>query len=850
MEPGPSAAPCLEIAHVLFMDIVAYSTLPMDYQQRLLTELQETVRHTPEFARAQAEDQLIRLPTGDGMALVFFHDPEAPARCALELGRSLRRNPDIKVRIGIHSGPVYRVADINANRNVAGGGINIAQRVMDCADAGHILLSSTAADVLGQLSAWRPMLHDLGEVEVKHGVRVYLYNLYSDDAGNAELPKKLERTKEVGTGAAGSAHTTPRPAWRWNIVVPVSAALVVALGIGGWLFFSRKAHALSETDTIILADFKNTTGDSVFDDALKQALSISLRQSPFLNILSDEKVSSTLRLMTRPVDTRLTPDVAREVCQRVGSKAYIEGSIVSFGSQYVLGVDAMNCTTGDSLAAEQVRATGKEKVLDALGNAATKLRAKLGESLSSIRKLDKPLPDATTSSLEALKAFTLGVNTVVVKGDIPATVPMFQRALTLDPNFAMAYLMLGLAYAFLGEDSLAAENCSKAYELRDRASEPEKLQIEAQYYATVTGNLEKVRQVYEFSVQEYPQSAARRWALSAAYARIGQYEKAVAEGREAFRLDPATAAIIDYAGLATYYIALGRYEDARATVKEAQEKKLDSAPLRMTLYELAFLKDETGGMAEQVAWSEGRPGVEDVLLDFEADTAAYSGRLQRARQFSRRAVASAQRADEKETAAGYEAEAARREALFGNAIQARQRAAVALNLSIGRDVQCKAALALALAGDAVRAKALADDLAKRFTENTWVQYVYLPTIRAQLALSENDAAKSIEALQVAIPYELGQMTQDPIQVRAQGYLTLRHGAPAAGEFRKILDHAGIVGNDPIGALARLGLARAYAMQDDTRKARAAYQDFLTLWKDADPDIPILKQAKAEYAKLK
>ncbi len=419
----------------------------------------------------------------------------------------------------------------------------------------------------------------------------------------------------------------------------------------------------------------------------------------------------------------------------------------------------------------------------------------------------------------------------------------------------MAYASLGTSYGNLGETSLGAENTRKAYELRERVSEREKFYIESHYYSIVTGDLEKARRTYELWAQTYPRDWLPPDNLGGIYRILGQYDKRLAENRETLRLDPTSA--WSYAYLVYPYLNLNRLGEARATAEEAQAKQLDSPLLRIGLYQLAFLQNDPAGMAQQVTWAAGKSGVEDVLLAREADTAAYSGRLGEARDFSRRAVASAERAAEKEKAASYEVDAALREALFGNAAAGRQRAAAALGLSIGRDVRYGAALALAMAGDAARAQALAEDLAKRFPEDTLVQFNYLPTLHAQLALSRNNASKAIEALQAAAPYELGDPTEAftflslyPVYVRAEAYLAGHHetGA-AAAEFQKILDHGGVVFNEPIGALAHLGLARASALAGDNVKSRMVYQDFLTLWKDADPDIPILKRAREEYAKL-
>ena len=831
---------------MLFMDIVSYSKMPMDHQKAVLGTLQSVVCATPEFLQAKASQEMIRLPTGDGMALVFFGDAEAAARCALEITKALESHPEIPLRMGLHSGPIYRVADINANENVAGGGINIAQRVMDCGDAGHILASQSVADVLGHLSSWKDYLHDIGEAEVKHGVRVHLYNLFTNEVGNAELPQKLQTAQRRLTAMRSKARS------KKLALGMVAAGAIATLAIGGFLY-PRHAHALTDKDTIVIADFTNTTGDTVFDDTLKQALAVDLGQSPFLNILSEDKARQTLRQMTRSPGERLTQDLAREVCQRAGSKAYLAGSIAALGTQYVIGLEALNCSSGDVLAREQMTATGKEQVLPMLGQAAAKLRSEVGESLNSVQKFDVPLEQATTNSLEALKNLALGTKTQGERGSAEA-IPFYKRAIELDPNFAVAYASLGGSYHNLGEPSLAAENTRKAYELRERVTERERFYITSRYYEYVIGDLEKARQSYELWAQTYPRDVVPVGNLNVIYDYLGQYDKGLSQSRESYRLVPDG---LSYSNLVNAYLFLNRLEEARTTAEEAQTKNLDSPYLRVNLYALAFLQNDAAGMAQQVAWAAGKSGVEDALLEDEADTAAYSGRLAKARGFSRQAVASAERAEEKETAAGYEADAAVREALFGNEAEARQRAAAVFALSTGRDVQYGAALALALAGDAHRALALADDLGKRFPEDTIVQFNYQPTIHAQFALERNDTSRAIEALQAATPYELGlpgtgSFTPGlfPVYVRGDAYLARHQGIEAAAEFQKIIGHRGVVQNGSIGALAHLGLGRAYVLQGDTGKASAAYQDFLTLWKDADPDIPILVVAKSEYAKLR
>jgi eukaryotic-like serine/threonine-protein kinase len=624
-------------------------------------------------------------------------------------------------------------------------------------------------------------------------------------------------------------------------------AIVVAGGVsvGGMLWHSRRSHKLSEKDTIVLADFSDTTGDPVFDDTLKQGLRVQLEQSPFLSIVSEQRIQQTLRLMGRPADARLTPEIARELCQRTGSTAVIDGSIAQIGTRYSLILKAVNCSDGESLTSTAAQGNDKSHVLDALGKAASEIRNKLGESLSTVQKFDTPLEQETTSSLEALQAYSLGRKIMVVKNDAAAAVPLFQRAIRMDPNFAMAYARLGTCYGNLEEGSLATESTKKAYELREQVSEREKFYIESHYYLFVNGDLEKARQVYELWVQVYPRDPAPHNMLGTVYEGLGQEEKALEQYREAVRMEPNG---MDYSNLVEEYIRLNRIEEARATVREAQEKNIDSPGLHFYLYMLAFLQTDAAGMAQQVTWAAGKPGVEDPLLALEADTAAYSGRLGRAREFSRRAVASAERAEEKETAASYESGAAVREAHFGNAAEAQRLAAAALGRSTGKDVQRGAALALALAGDAARAQALTDDLAKRFPEDTALRYHSLLDLHAQLALNRNDPSKAIELLQAAAPTDIGDPY--PAYVLGEAYLAAHEGIEAAAEFQKILDHRGIVLNSPIGALAHLGLGRAYVLQGDTAKAKTAYQDFFTLWKDADADIPILIAAKSEYAKLK
>jgi eukaryotic-like serine/threonine-protein kinase len=669
--------------------------------------------------------------------------------------------------------------------------------------------------------------------------------------------QRLKRDSESGRTAAAAAETRsklmkPVP-FRWATAVG-AAVLAIGLAIGAWLFFTRKAQALTEKDTIVLADFSNTTGDTVFDDTLKQALAVGLGQSPFLNILSEDKVRKTLQEMTRSPDERLTPDLAREVCQRAGCKAYLSGSIAALGAQYVIGLEALSCMSGEVLAREQVTAPGKEQVLPALGRVASKLRSELGESLSSVQKFDVPLEEATTNSMEALKALALGQKTFNEKGDADA-IPFLKHAVELDPNFAMAYSYLGGYYSNLNQPSLAATYTKKAFDLRDRVTEVEKFAITWDYYTVVTGDVEKSDQVLEMWKRVYPRDPRPYILLGSNSMVLGKYEKGAIETHEALRLDPSW--VVSYGNLAEIYIALNRFDEARAITEEPFVLKLDHPVLHLNLYALAFFRSDTTGMKEQADWARGNPSAESWMLSVESDTEALFGRLKKARELSRQAIESARHDNETEPAALWQANAAIREALFGNEDAARHGAATALALAgESHDGGPLSALAYALAGDVAHARSIADDLSNRFPQDTVIQSIWLPTIRAQIETGRKNAARTIELLQAAAPYELGMLSGSatnsclyPIYVRAEAYLSEQQGSAAVAEFQKILDHRGLLWNCATGALAHLGLARAYVLQGDTAKAKAAYHDFLTLWKDADTDIPILKQAKAEYAKL-
>ncbi len=654
----------------------------------------------------------------------------------------------------------------------------------------------------------------------------------------------------------------------WKILVP-AAVILVAVAIAGAFYFRtrRITHRLTEKDTIVLADFANSTGDAVFDDTLKTALNVALNQSPFLNVLPDNKVAATLKLMTKPRDTKLTSEVARELCQRAGSKAYIAGSIASLGSEYVLGLKAVNCQSGDPLAEEQVTAASKEKVLDALGEAASKLRTELGESLATVQRLDVPLSEATTSSLEALKAYSLGLKANNERGPA-AALPYDQRAIELDPNFAMGYSAVGTDYSNLGELGRASDYYTKAFQLREHAGEREKLEITANYYQDVTGELGKAAQTYQEEIESYSRDYQAHLDLGNVYAAQGQYERATESYRQSVRLAPDSGG--PYADLGNSLISLQRFDETRQIIHEAQARKLDGFALHNALYALAFLGSDSAAMAEQQQWFAGKPE-ENFGLALASDTEAYAGHLGKARELTKRAVDAAIRVDSKETGAIWQENAAIAQAAYGNPAEARQSAAEALKLApASQGVEVEAALAFAMAGDTARAESLAQDLGKRFPLDTQMQSLWLPAIQAQLALDKKNPTAALNAPQAASPIELGQIVFVAnisclyrVYVRGEAYLAAGQGKEAAAEFQKIIDHSGIVWNCWTGALAHLGVARANALQartfqgqgqgadaDAARvRALAAYKDFLTLWKDADPDIPILKQTKAEYAKL-
>ena len=696
---------------------------------------------------------------------------------------------------------------------------------------------------------------------------------YQSAAGLRDDLKGLKRETDSGRVATitsgpvraskGSGPIQHRKTWK--ILVP--AVLCLGLLLSAGLYYqSRRAKSkkLTEKDTVVVSDFTNTTGDSVFDDTLKQGLIVDLQQSPFLDVISDSKISDTLKLMGRAEGDRLTPEVTRELCQRAGSKAYIAGSIAILGSQYVLGLKAVNCQSGETLAQEQITASAKEKVLDALGETAAKMRTELGESLATVRKFDVPLSEATTSSLEALKAYSLGEKAHREKS-IDAAIPHHLHAIELDPNFAMSYEEVGNDYGTLGELGRGSEYYTKAFQLREHASEREKLAITAGYYANVTGEVNKAAQTYQEEIEAYPRDYRAHLDLGNQYTSLGQWEKAKDTYNESLRLAPDN--IAPYVNLAYALLALQRFDEARQTVQHAQEQKLDNFLAHNALYAVAFLGSDSQAMAEQQQWFVRKPE-ENFGLSLASDTEAYTGHLHKARELTKQSIDSAIRADSKENGAIWQEIAAQREAVFGNATDAKREAALGLKLyPASQGVEVEAALAFAMAGDAARAESLEQDLNKHYPLDTQMQSLWLPAIRAQLALNRKNSAAAITSLQPALPpveyggigFVANPSCLYPTYIRGQAYLVAGQGKEAAAEFQKILDHSGIVWNCWTGSLAHLGIARASALQSrtpqgadvDAARVRAltAYKDFLALWKDADPDIPILKQAKAEYAKL-
>jgi serine/threonine protein kinase/tetratricopeptide (TPR) repeat protein len=649
------------------------------------------------------------------------------------------------------------------------------------------------------------------------------------------------------TGPSGNAGASTRKGLK--AVIATGALIAIMLGAGlHWRW--RQTPKLNDKDTLVLADFRNETSEPVFDEPLKQALRVELEQSPFLNVLSDQKVNQELKFMGRAKDTRLTTEVAREICQRSGSKAVLTGSIAGLGQHYAIGLDAVNCQTGDSLGSEEVEANGREGVLKALGAATIKLRKKLGESLASVQKYDTPVEQATTSSLEALRAYSMGIKAHNEKGD-QAAIPLFKRAIELDSLFAMAYARLGVAYWNESDVGLAAVNVTRAYQLHDAVSERERFYIDSHYFDMVTGESEKAIQVYELWQQTYPNDFSPVANLSVVYRVLGREEKALDEAREEMRMEPSSAN--SYGNLASMLRVMCRLEETARVLDDAAARHLTTDQLSLGRYELAFLNNDGKEMQRVVAEATGKRGEEDQIFSIHADTQAFHGRMREFREWTRRAIDSATQNGDLEAAAGYYVDAGLQEVEVGNLEQARHDIDSGLKLASNRETELESALVLARMGDSARVQRMTGDLRKRFPSDTIVNSYWLPVIEASLDLKQGSAQRAVDLLRGTTAYELttslwGGMLFS-IHVRGQAYLTAHDGGAAAGEFLRMIDHRCVAGNRVQGALAHLGLGRAYALTGDKEKARAAYQDFLALWKDADPDIPILKQAEAEYAKL-
>ena len=672
----------------------------------------------------------------------------------------------------------------------------------------------------------------------------------------SDILTDLQRLKRDTESSRFPIPTQPQAASSYGtrskmIIAGVLALIVMALGA---YFYFRRPSRLTDKDVVVLADFVNSTGDPVFDDTLKQALSVALRQSPFLNVLSEDKAAGTLKLMTRPPNTIMTPEVAREVCLRNGSKAYIAGAIASLGTEYVLGLKAVSCESGEILAQQQITEPSKEKVLDGLGHIASRLRGEMGESLATVQKYDIPLEQATTSSLEALRQYSAGLRAANQQGDV-AVIPFCKRAIELDPNFVKAYVCLATSYSNLAEYGLASENMQKAYDLRDRATEPERYHIAANYYMDVSGELDKANEVLEQWAHSYTRDVHPLVALALNHNLVGQFDQAVTELQQALRINPNNSSC--YLNLIANYAALNRVQDATDIYNAALARKLDHPILHVNRYGVAFLSDDTAEMQRQMASLAGKAGLEDLLLSVQSDTEAYAGHFHNARELSRQAADSARRNDKNEAAAEWLLNAALREAEVGASPQARAQITAASSLAPSRDVRVLTALALARSGDAARAQTMADELSRSAPANTLANCYWLPTIRATVELSRHRPENAIRQLQSASPCELGEPnpqaqiggTLYPAYVRGEAYLANGNAQQAVAEFQKFIDHSGVVQNFVLGPLARLQLGRAYFATGDTAKANVQYQNFFARWKDADPDIPILKQAKAEYKKL-
>jgi eukaryotic-like serine/threonine-protein kinase len=686
----------------------------------------------------------------------------------------------------------------------------------------------------------------------------------------SEMREDLEKLRTASAPGKSHALALSKP----QLLGAALALLILATSAFYWFQRWRAPH-LGQRDTLVLTDFNNATGDPVFDDALKQALRVQLEQSPFLNVLSDQKVAQQLRYMGRPRDSRLTPELAKDVCLRTSSKAMLIGSISGLGSHYVLGLNAVNCQDGGSLASMQAEAASRETVLQSLGNISRALRAKLGESLATISRYDSPVEQATTSSLEALRSYSQGIKVRFAEGDA-AALPLFERATELDPSFAMAYARAAIGYFNLDKPERAAAALQRAFDLHDRVSERERLFIDSDYYMMGTGEMDKAIRVLQLWQQGYPREQTTYVDLAVMYAAVGQWEKSLEQSLAAMRLDSSNAIV--YANLAVAYRSLSRLDESEKVLRQAQIRKLGGSILLPSLYHLAFLRGDAQDMQRQLAAAAGQPRFEALLLALQADTEAYYGRLASANQFTRRAVESALHHGEADAASGFTMVRALREAEFGNLHQARADLAAAIARRPEEAQSELAALVFARTGQSDRALAIAAELKRRQPLDTILNDYWVPTIQAAVELNRGHSAKAIDLLRVAEPYELGveQVPTTgalfPAYIRGLAYLGDGKGQASAAEFQKILDHHSLMGNCPLGPLALLGLARAYAMEagvrptrssnflatqnsagadpDSLSRAHQAYRQFLDLWNAADVNIPALKEAKDEFARTR
>jgi eukaryotic-like serine/threonine-protein kinase len=712
------------------------------------------------------------------------------------------------------------------------------------------------ANLTVNISALRKVLGDAPggqqyiETVPKMGYRFGIPVTESQNAGSSPAPAVNEEAATILTSRSGVSTLSIRARsslrWWW-----AAGLIVVAIAISAVIIF-RRPPRLTDKDTIVLADFTNTTGDTVFDDALRQGLSSQLEQSPFLNLLSDDRIAQTLSLMAQPKNSRLTYDLAREVCQRNASAAVLEGTIAQVGTQYLLTLKTVNCVNGDLLGSGEAQASDKDQVLEALGTLASQIRQQLGESLASVQKYDAPPEKVTTPSLEALKAYTLGYRAMVLRGEYAPAILLFQRAISLDANFAMAYARLGTAYFNLYETVQAAENARRAYQLRDHVSEREKLYIASHYQLFVTGNLEAARKVYELSAQTYPRDVPLN-NLGLIYSQLGEFDEALAAYQNVLKVSPGTGN--RYANLINGYLQLNRLDEARAAADQARSQNIDTPEIHLSLYWVHFLQHDAAAMVRNASAVMGKPGHENQMLNYESEAAAYNGQLSAARGLTQHAIDAAQKGGAKEAAALYAADAAVREALLGNMEAARQQAQTALAFSSGRDSEALSAVALGLAGDSSRATRLASDLENRFPEDTLVHSNYLPCIHAAMWLRRGEPARAIQALTAASPYEFGGNLETvnfvlyPVYLRGRAYLATKEGGLAVAEFQKILDHAGVTRGELIAALAQLEIARAFVLTGNAKGAKTAFQKFFDVWNQADTDLQVLTHAKAEYSKL-